>query len=160
MEALFPERDELLPTSIHTEQLTLFETNEIRVAAEKIKTGKAPGPDRIPPDVVKEMIRTVPQLVTEALNGMLNEQKFPTQWKLAKLILIHKAGKPFDSPSGYRPLCLVDAMAKLYEHLIKTRLEHEIHENEGLSCNQYGFRKGKSTMDAIETVIAKAKNIK
>ncbi|KAK9751358.1 hypothetical protein QE152_g5117 [Popillia japonica] len=36
-----------------------------------------------------------------------------------------------DSPSAFRPICLLNIMGKLYEHLIKNRLEEEIHREDG-----------------------------
>jgi len=44
-------------------------------------------------------------------------------------------------------------VAKLFERVIKIRLEAHLDAiPEGLSCHQYGFRKGRSTLDALEAV--------
>ena len=48
---------------------------------------------------------------------------------------------------------LLDTMGKLLEEMILQRLEgHMVHEN-GLSENQFGFPKGRSTVDAIQAVV-------
>ena len=51
------------------------------------------------------------------------------------------------------PVGLLDTMGKLLEEMILQRLQgHMVREN-GLSENQFGFRKGKSTVDAIQAVV-------
>ncbi|KAH1028575.1 hypothetical protein HUJ05_001920 [Dendroctonus ponderosae] len=101
-----------------------FTIEELNLAYHKIKTSKVPGPDGIPPEAIR-----------------------------AKLVLIHKAGRPVDLPSSYRPICLIDTIAKLYEHLLKIKLEEEVQQRGGLSPNQFGFTKGKSTLDTVRKVI-------
>ncbi|CAB0039071.1 unnamed protein product [Trichogramma brassicae] len=73
-------------------------------------------------------------------------------------LLIPKPGKPPDEPSSYRPLCMLDTMGKILEKIICDRLEAFTERPGGLSERQYGFRKGRSTIDAIEDVISTARN--
>lgn len=47
-------------------------------------------------------------------------------WKVFKLVLIQKPGKSSLSPESFRPLCLIDVIGKLYEYLIKNRVENEL----------------------------------
>lgn len=68
--------------------------------------------------------------------------------------LLHKGPNkdPSDS-SNYRPISVINAAGKLMERLIRTRLdEHLDVVANGRNCNQYGFRRCRSTMDAIEKV--------
>lgn len=48
--------------------------------------------------------------------------QFPDRWKRASLVLLPKEGKPADSPSAYRPICLLDELAKLLERIITQRI--------------------------------------
>lgn len=67
-------------------------------------------------------------------------------------MLIRKPGKPFDLPS-YRSLSLINTTAKLYERVIKRRLESHLSTfTDGLFDHQFGFRRGRSTIDALEMV--------
>ncbi|KAH8340320.1 hypothetical protein KR059_012377, partial [Drosophila kikkawai] len=75
-----------------------------------------------------------------------------------KLLLLAKPGKPPGEPSSYRPICLTDTTGKVFERIISVRLTAAIEEAGGLSPNQFGFRKGRSTLDAIETVTGIAKS--
>ncbi|SPP81369.1 blast:Putative 115 kDa protein in type-1 retrotransposable element R1DM, partial [Drosophila guanche] len=54
------------------------------------------------------------------------------------------------------PICLLDTIGKVFEKVIATRLSAAIEAAGGLSPEQYGFRKGKSTLDAISKVVKTA----
>ena len=49
---------------------------------------------------------------------------------------------------------MIDSAGKLFERLILNRMEKVIKkaENEGISPNQFGFRKGMSTYHALQKV--------
>ena len=53
---------------------------------------------------------------------------------------------------------MLDITGKLFERIISVRLEAAIQQVDGLSDNQFGFRKGRSTIDAINTVVSVAEN--
>lgn len=50
-------------------------------------------------------------------------------------------------------MCLIDVLGKLLEQLVLKRLKIEIDKGEGLSENQFGFREGRSTINAVQKVI-------
>lgn len=80
---------------------------------------------------------------------------FPKPWKRARLVLLRKGNKPPDQPSSYRPLCMLDTTGKLYERILCNRIEKSLaKEGTGLAENQYGFRKGRSMIDAINQIMA------
>ena len=69
------------------------------------------------------------------------------------MVLLKKGNKPLGDASSYRPICQLDTMGKLLEEMIVQRLQgHMVGEN-GLSENQFGFRKGRSTVDTIQAVV-------
>lgn len=78
---------------------------------------------------------------------------FPSEWKKAELVLLPKVvkGKNMLEPSSYRPLCLHTSTRKLFEHLIATMTNEYIDDNHLLLNSQYGSRKGRSIIDAIDT---------
>lgn len=140
--------------------IKLFTAEELKSVAAKIKPKKAPGPDGTPSEIVKTALDTMPQTILAIFNNLLEKQDFPTIWKRARVILIWKSGKPLDNPSSFRPICLLDDIGKVYEALIKGRLELELKEKGGMSKNQYGFQKGKSTIQAVNWVRDTTKNSK
>lgn len=58
--------------------------------------------------------------------------------------------KPREDPKSFRPVSLLPVIGKALEHLVCTRLNREISDN--LADNQHGFRKGRSTITAINEV--------
>lgn len=80
----------------------------------------------------------------------LKQGNFPPAWRRAKLVLLPKEDKPEDLPTSYRPICLLDEAGKILERIIANRLvRHLSREGPDLSTEQYGFRGGRSTIDAI-----------
>uniref|UniRef100_A0A182W5U5 Reverse transcriptase domain-containing protein n=1 Tax=Anopheles minimus TaxID=112268 RepID=A0A182W5U5_9DIPT len=63
---------------------------------------------------------------------------FPEEWKRQRL-----------DPSSYRPICLLSVLDKVLERLIQRRLKAHLESTGGFADGEYGFRKGRSTMDAI-----------
>lgn len=152
---LFPRRQfvdwQIPEDSVATEEVTASELVDL---AHALPQGKAPGPDGVPDKVVKAVLLQKTADVASVLNNCLRSGCFPRRWKEARLVLIRKHGKPTEAPSSYRPLCMVNTIGKLFERIVKRRLETHLSRNpEGISGNQFGFRRGRSTIDAIEKVL-------
>lgn len=152
---LFPEnRDKRLTERVEriTENAEPFEEKELARAIQALKSGKSPGIDGIPPDALKQLGSEAQGWTLKMLNQLLANQIFPAEWKIAKLILIPK-GLPSAENPKYRPICLLNTINKVYESMVRSRLEDEIERGGGLSEHQYGFRRGKSTVQAVEQVV-------
>ena len=131
----------------------LFTLEERKRAGGRFKANTAPGIDGLPNEILKEVIRAYPEILLEVFNFCLREGRFFADWKKQRLVLLRKGNKPLGDASSYRPICLLDTMGKLLEQMILQRLQgHMVREN-GLSENQFGFRKGRSTVDAIQAVV-------
>lgn len=153
---LFPDHPQVKYEEIAAVDIPLFTLAELEKACNKLKNNRSPGLDGIPAEVVKEVAKAQPEIVLKVINDALLSEEFPKEWKVAKLVLIPKEGKPEGHPSSYRPLCLLSALGKMFEQLILTRLQEELTEKQVLSDRQFGFRAGRSTVDAIKAVVEKA----
>lgn len=114
---------------------------------------KAPGPDGIPGRV---WVLTT-SVLRDRLGRLFSVETgwFPRSWKESRLVLLKKVGRPVESPSAYRPICLLDEVGKLCERIIAARLvEHLRSVGPDLADCQFGFREGSSTVDAILRVRA------
>lgn len=130
---------------------------ELALAISQLKTGRAPGPDGVPTEILRAVAAQRPGILLDTFNACLMEGIFPRRWKTARLILIDKrkekkTGDP-DSPSSYRPLSLLDTLGKLFEIVLRPRIQQAVQDSGGLNDRQYGFRKGRSTIGAIQKVI-------
>ncbi|KYB24913.1 hypothetical protein TcasGA2_TC034914, partial [Tribolium castaneum] len=137
-----------------------FTHDELRDAARRLKSGKAPGPDGVPGEIIKIMVEERPDTLLEIFNRCAKDSTFPDCWKIARLILLPKPGKLNRTANAFRPICILDASGKLYEYLLYKRLDDEIEQRGGLSPFQFGFRKGVSTVHAIDEVIRTAEQEK
>lgn len=112
-----------------------------------LKNGKAPGPDGIQAEVIKHITKEKTEAVTRVINRLLETGVFPAVWKVARLVLIEKhrgTGKV-----KYRPICLLNSMAKLTEKVVARRTQRQFEPSE----YQCGFKKGSSTVEAIEKIV-------
>ena len=135
------------------EDCPLFSVKELEQAVLSMKNKKAPGPDGIPAEVYKLVFQHRPDLLLGAFNACLKEGIFPARWKVARLALIPKGKGDPELPSSYRPLCMLDTAGKVLEKLIRSRLAEAIRAAGDLSPRQFGFRAGRSTIDAVMQVV-------
>lgn len=103
--------------------------------------------------VIKEAAAMNPEILRDVFNSCLKQGLFPCACKASKLVLLEKSDKPLENRSSYRPICLLKTVGKLFERLIKRRMEKHLQENNDLDERQFGFRKGRSMMDAIREVM-------
>lgn len=132
----------------------LFTNEELTSAARTLKTGKAPGPDGVPAEVLQAVAAERPSMLLRMYNACLTEGVFPHMWKKQQLTLISKNKGDPERAEAYRPLCMLNTAGKLLERLIKLRLTAAINDTGGLSSQQHGFRPGRSTLGAIQDVVS------
>ena len=130
-----------------------FTEEELGCAIERMKNGKAPGPDGILPEIAKAALREERQTFLKIANAALRNGRFPEEMKEARLVLIPKPKKNAGDPVRYRPISLINVFAKILEAMIERRLGDQIDEGGGLSDSQHGFRRGRSTTGAMREVI-------
>ena len=139
------------------EETPLITREEVLTAAASLPRAKAPGPDGVPNEMVREAVFASPETFVAGFNSCLNLGVFPREWKEASLVLIRKPGKDGSEASHYRPISLLDGIGKVLEKILKLRIETVLEASGGLSERQYGFRRRKSTLDAMERVVEVAK---
>lgn len=146
-----PPREE--PPEVEIGDIPLFTEEELGVAVASLRNRKAPGPDEIPAEALKAAYRARPELLLRMYNTCLTTGTFCQRWKMARLVLISKGKGDVTAPSSYRPLCMLDTAGKVLEKLVQPRLLSAIRDAGDLSERQYGFRRGRSTIGAIEEVV-------
>jgi len=147
----------VIPVSQEDIDRASFTADDVKAAARGLPNGKAPGPDGIPNEVLKAAVGLSPQFFAALFNSCMREAHYPPEWKTANLVLLRKPGKALDNPSAYRPLCMLDSVGKLFEKLLTGRLREHLTKS-GQAVNQFGFRPGKSTLDAMSKVRSAYRN--
>lgn len=86
--------------------------------------------------------------VCDIFNAILNSGYYPEIWAKTIIVPIFKKGDEL-SVSNYRGIALMSCFSKLFTGIINKLLNIWCEQNEKLSDAQFGFRKGRSTCDAI-----------
>lgn len=146
---LFPDGPPLppnLPLPIDARPPPYVTMEELNSAVRRAPRGKAPGPDRDPTEVIQEVAIINPNLLIGLFDRGFRDGELPISSKVARLVLLPK-GPP--SPSVI-VLCLINTWAKLLERVVANRITNIVEQQGGLSQRQFGFRQGRSTIDAIK----------
>ncbi|KAK2711144.1 hypothetical protein QYM36_012349, partial [Artemia franciscana] len=131
----------------------------LKDAIDSLKAMKAPGPDGILNLVLKKNINVITPSFLKIINACLNLCYFPKEWKKANVIIILKKGKKNDgSPRSHRPSSLISNLGKVFEKVIMHKLYNLSSEKNWISTLQFGFSKGKSTVDAVDNVVTVVEN--
>lgn len=156
--ALFPQQPVFTYQleQLNSEDIPTITLDELIEAGNRVGNNKAPGLDGIPNIALKSILRAAPTLFLDVYDTCLKEGTFPQKWKQQRLVLLPKGKKPPEEPSSYRPLCMLDTAGKIFERIIHQRIEAVV--DPLLAENQFGFRKGRSTLDAIKLVVDIAKD--
>jgi hypothetical protein len=129
-------------------EITTYETQQ---AIRKLKLNKAPGPDGISNNAIKQASASLIPLYTALFNRILNYGTLPSQWKASNMKLVYKGKGDRADPAGYRTLCMENTQMKLLASIVNTRIAQYIDNK--LPDEQYGFRKNRSTTDAIDKLL-------
>ncbi|GIX95976.1 RNA-directed DNA polymerase from mobile element jockey, partial [Caerostris darwini] len=77
---------------------------------------------------------------------------FPKNLESRKIVLIPKQGKQHTAPEHYRPICLLPTWGKVFDKIIANRLVFYLEKQKFFSLNQYGFRRNRSTISALQSI--------
>ncbi len=87
------------------------------------------------------------KLLKQLINESINQSHFPTSLKTAIVIPIFKKGDQTNL-NNYRPISLLPVLSKVFEKVINKQINTVIN-NGYIDENQFGFREGHSTEDAV-----------
>ena len=96
-------------------------TKEVEALLRNLNTYKSPGPDHIPPRILKECAKELAPSLCALLNRSFSSGQLPSAWKLANITPIHKKG-PKNFRENYRQISLTSIVCKLGEKIVKDRL--------------------------------------
>ena len=142
--ALYVRRETIAWPMIGVVEVPPFREKELKMAADRLKDGKASGLDGIQSENTRMEAEEHPRTVLSIMNqneSRTGEWFLPGQMTKGENGPIRKPDKSPEGPSSYRSICILDTMSKLLEYLLLGRIEAEIDRNRGLANNHFGFRK-------------------
>ena len=138
---------EALPPGMQ-ESSPVMEDFDISVAGilkllKNLKPGKAAGPDRLKPILLKELREEIAPIIQVIFERSIKTGKLPSEWCRARVRPIFKKGDK-SSPANYRPISLTCILCKVLEHIMASHLVRHLNKHDLLYDLQHGFREKRS----------------
>lgn len=122
---------------------------------------KTPGEDGVSNNMIKYAPDEAKACLRQILEICLKKGYFPKQWKTSVVLVLPKPNREdYNLTSSYRPISLTSHLSKLLERIINTSLMNYLETNNILDDAQHGFRKGKSTISALNEIVSTVKQSK
>ncbi|XP_046662827.1 uncharacterized protein LOC124355712 [Homalodisca vitripennis] len=115
---------------------------EVEGILRSLDSSKSPGPDMIPPRVLRMCAEVLAPHLSIHFNNLLSQGVFPTNLKSGFLVPLHKSGSR-SNVKNYRPIVIQPAMAKIFEKLVLDRMTFTFKNL--IIPEQHGFQRGRST---------------
>ena len=87
-------------------------------------------------------------ILSHLINKSLLSAYFPKSLKVARVVPLHKGGLK-DEVNNYRPISVLPLISKIFERIIYNQLYNFLEKYKILCDNQFGFRKKRSTVQAV-----------
>jgi len=126
-------------------QICCVRTKEI---LQNLNTKKAPGSDDISPQTLRWCAAELSQPLSSIFQSCIEESCWPTIWKEARVIPLHKKQSK-TNPDNYRPISLLPCISKVFEKIIAEQLMEHLENHNLISIRQFGFRSFRSTADLL-----------
>ena len=128
-----------------------IQANEIKTALKTCKN-TAPGEDNVHYIMIRNLADSATKLLLHIYNKVYIEHLFPDKWSRAILLPFLKPNKNPRLVNSYRPIALTSCLCKILEKVINLRLMYFLERHNFLSKFQIGFRKMRSTVDALARI--------
>jgi hypothetical protein len=124
---------------------------EVQLALKGLKANKAPGPDALLNETLQFLCTHLLPEITAFFNLCLEHGKFPVAWKTSNLKLLFKGKGESSDMNNFRGISLSCSIYNLLDRIMKNRLLGYLAND--IPRNQFGFVKGRSTIQAIKLFI-------
>ena len=140
--------DELMRNRSCNFKFRAVHPDEISKIISNLKTTISCGLDDIDSYVIKLAKEELTPAITHIVNLSLQTETFPTIWKKAKVIPLHKK-KEVILPENYRPVALLSVLSKILERSVFLQLIQYFESNNLIHPSHHGFRSKHNTSTAL-----------
>ena len=128
--------------------LSAVTPDEVEEIISKLKNSKASGMDELDTYILKLVKKEIVPAVCHILNLSIQLNRFPTKWKIAKVVPLYKGkGSKFDA-KNYRPVAILPIMSKVLKRAIFIPLVKYMDTN-CFNPNHHAYRSFQSTTTAM-----------
>ena len=121
---------------------------EVLAAIEDMKNGKAEGIDNIPIEMLRNLGEKAMNEVVQLCQDIYNTGEWPEDFRQTIVIPIQKKRNAINC-EDHRTISLLTHASKILLRIITKRLQTKAETDKCLGEEQYGFRKGRGTRDAV-----------
>ena len=97
----------------------LCDTKEVEKLLKNLNIYKSPGPDSLPPRILKECASVLSSSLCFFFNKSFSTGKLPHLWKLANITPLSKKGSKTDR-NNYRQISLTSVVCKIAEKIVSS----------------------------------------
>ena len=138
-------------TGINKNKILPVTRAEFDNSIRKVKLRRACGPDGVLPEFIVNLPKVGMDWLFYTVCRSYRTGTVPLAWRTGNIYPIPKPNKPKEEPASYRPITLTSIVAKVAERVVAERLAAQVEPL--LSRHQFGFRRTRTTTDAISTLV-------
>jgi len=115
---------------------------------------KAPGPNGISNIVFHKCATALVPFMGPIFRATFSLSIYPEQWKRSSTIVLRKPGRPdYSAPKAYRPITLLDSMAKILSSCVADDITYIAEQFNLLLATHFRGRPGRSTTDSLHLLV-------
>ena len=131
-----------------------FEVSDILKIIKDLNPNKAHGHDGVSIKMIQMCDESIIIPLKLVFESAIRSGHFPDTWKKGIIIPVHKKESK-NLVKNYRPISLLPVFGKMFEKIIYNNLYNYFQENQFLTENQSGFRKGDSCISQLIAITHK-----
>ena len=114
-----------------------------------LKNSKSSGLDNLDTYILKLIKSTIVPSVCHIVNLSLTTHRFPTKWKIAKVVPLYKGKGSKMDPKSYRPVAILPILSKVLERAMFQQVVYFMDSNNFFNPNHHAYRSFHSTTTAM-----------
>ena len=132
----------------------MYPTNkfEIENIISKLKNKSSYGCDKLNNKILKLIKTEISTPLEIIFNKSIEMGEVPSRMKIAHVVPVHKGNSKHEL-TNFRPISLLTCISKILEKIIHKQIYNFLEKNALLNDLQFGFRKNRSTIDAVTTFL-------
>jgi len=138
--------------NIHTLFLKPITINELSDLIRTLPNKYTQGPDGLPYKIIKQSLDQIVKPLQALINLSYEQGKFPKQLKRTRVTPIQKNESSFDI-NNFRPISINSVISIIYEKAAHKQFVAFLNDNNLLSNRQHGYRHGRSTATAVQSLL-------
>ena len=121
---------------------------KIRSLLRNLKNKTSTSVDQLDNTAVKIAHNYIAQPLHHVVTLSLMQQKFPSVWKLTKIVPLHKKNSQLKK-ENYRPVAILSPLSKILEKVAYEQVYKYFEKNKIFHEGLHGYRRSRSTMTAL-----------